>query len=411
MIRPLRFVMQIPLFNGAEMWYNRPIIFWGGVVVTRICRRICAVMLAALLILGSSAIARAEENDPVRRLLAYCLHYGSKAETDILAILDTMEPEQRLLWQEILDGWRWTYEEMTVTPGVLTDGLPEDDSLCILVMGFGLNRDGSMKPELLGRLETALACARKYPNAYVACTGGETSNFRGISEAGRMRDWLVANGVAENRIITERNSLSTTENIRNTYPFLREEYPGITSVAIVTSDYHIRRSCMTFLAMVSLESARDKSKPIQLVGNAAWESGSSETEGRDKQAWGLAILAGVEIMDIEPPVLSRMTELTVEAGESIRVTATYDSGITRDVTDLASISDFDPEEPGKQRVRVIYQENDATIIRNIMVGEDIPEETTAAAPTQPESRPSPVPVVLAVVMVMYYLTRKYRGKE
>lgn len=116
-------------------------------------------------------------------------------------------------------------------------------------------------------------------------------------------------------------------------------------------------------------------------------------------------------MDIEPPVLSRMTELTVEAGESIRVTATYDSGITRDVTDLASISDFDPEEPGKQRVRVIYQENDATIIRNIMVGEDIPEETTAAAPTQPESRPSPVPVVLAVVMVMYYLTRKYRGKE
>ena len=379
--------------------------------MARICRRICAVMLAALLMLGSLSTARAEENDQVRRLLAYCLHYGNRAETDILALLDAMEPEQRELWREILNGWQWTYEEMTVNPGVLPDGLPEDDSLCILVMGFGLNRDGSMKPELLGRLETALMSARKYPNAYVACTGGETSNFRGVSEAGRMRDWLIANGVAESRIITEKASLSTTENIRNTYPILREKYPGITSVAIVTSDYHIRRSCMTFRAMASLESARDGSEPIRLVGNAVWESGSSETEGRDKQAWGLAILAGVEIMDMEPPVLSRMTELTVEAGASIRVTATYDSGITRDVTDRASISDYDPKKTGMQRVRVIYQENDATIIRNIMVGEDIPEETAAPAPAEPERRSSPVPMVLAVVLVICIMTRKYGRKE
>lgn len=376
--------------------------------MARVCRTICAVMLAALLIFGSAVTVQAEENDLVRQLLGYCLHYGSRAETDVLALLDKMEPQQEKLWREILDGWKWACEEMTVNPGILPDGLPEDDSLCILVMGFGLNKDGSMKPELLGRLETALACARKYPNAYVACTGGETSSFRGISEAGRMRDWLAANGVADDRIITEKSSLSTTENVQNTYPILREEYPGIASVAIVTSDYHIQRSCMMFQAMASLASARDGSATIQLVGNAVWKSGGSETEGRDKYAWGLAILAGVEIMDMEPPVLSRLTGLNVEAGESIRVTAAYDSGITRDVTGLASISDFDPEEPGKQRIRVIYQENDVTFIRNIMVGEDIPEETTAAVPTQPENRPSTLPVVLAAVMLVYFVVRKRR---
>lgn len=376
--------------------------------MARVCRTICAVMLAALLIFGSAVTVQAEEKDPVRQLLGYCLHYGNRAETDILALLDKMEPQQGKLWREILDSWEWVCEEMTVNPGVLPDGLPEDDSLCILVMGFGLNKDGSMKPELLGRLETALISARKYPKAYVACTGGETSNVRGISEAGRMRDWLVANGVAESRIITERNSLSTTENVQNTYPLLREKYPGISSVAIVTSDYHIQRSCMMFQAMASLASARDGSAPIQLVGNAVWGSGSSETEGRDKYAWGLAILAGVEIMDMEIPVLSRLTKLTVEAGESIRVTAAYDSGITRDVTALASISAFDPEEPGKQRVRVIYQENDVTIIRNIMAGEDIPEETAVPAPEAPEEGPSPLPVVLAAVMLACFVTRKRR---
>ena len=35
---------------------------------------------------------------------------------------------------------------------VNVDGLPNDDSLCITVLGFALNDDGTMKDELVGRL-------------------------------------------------------------------------------------------------------------------------------------------------------------------------------------------------------------------------------------------------------------------
>ena len=46
--------------------------------------------------------------------------------------------------------------DMNVNVDVLPDGLPNDDSLCITVLGFALNDDGTMKDELVGRLQTDL---------------------------------------------------------------------------------------------------------------------------------------------------------------------------------------------------------------------------------------------------------------
>lgn len=50
---------------------------------------------------------------------------------------------------------------------VLPDGLPDTDELCIVVLGFQLNPDGSMRDELINRLNVALRSAEKYPNAYI----------------------------------------------------------------------------------------------------------------------------------------------------------------------------------------------------------------------------------------------------
>ena len=74
-----------------------------------------------------------------------------------------------------------------------------------------------MKDELVGRLQTALASAQKYPNAYVAVTGGGTAkNNPNAIEADQMAVWIIANGLDDNRLIVENKSKSTVQNAQFT---------------------------------------------------------------------------------------------------------------------------------------------------------------------------------------------------
>ena len=181
---------------------------------------------------------------------------------------------------------------MDIGRGVLPDGLPEDDSLCILVFGFGLNPDGSPKQELLDRLDVALRSAEKYPCAYILCTGGATAaNSRAI-EAGVMAAWLEDNGVDGSRILQEGRSTSTTQNALNSYAVMLN-HPEIRHVAIVSSDYHVLR-CSLMFSTTSLYAASQGSRPIDVVANAACRASGSSNEGVYTQAWGIAIITGVE---------------------------------------------------------------------------------------------------------------------
>ena len=55
-----------------------------------------------------------------------------------------------------MEYWDYVNTDMNVNVDVLPDGLPNDDSLCITVLGVALNDDGTMKDELVGRLQTDL---------------------------------------------------------------------------------------------------------------------------------------------------------------------------------------------------------------------------------------------------------------
>src|SRR5699024_9003394 len=81
------------------------------------------------------------------------------------------------------------------------DGLPKDDTHAFIVLGYALKENGEMEDELIGRLKVALNSAEKYPNSYVLVTGGVEKN--GWTEGDRMKDWLDANGLSEDRIIIE----------------------------------------------------------------------------------------------------------------------------------------------------------------------------------------------------------------
>jgi len=58
-------------------------------------------------------------------------------------------------------------EPWAINKDSLPGNLPGDDSLALVILGQGLNADGSMKDELIRRLKVGLDCSEQYPNAYV----------------------------------------------------------------------------------------------------------------------------------------------------------------------------------------------------------------------------------------------------
>lgn len=255
---------------------------------------VLVVLLMLTLTLPAAATSQEEITPYVQRMIQYYLHYQERAEEEIGTLLEhirTIDPEEGALWEKIMADWSRCNSQMTVSRDVLPDGLAQDDSLCIVVLGFGLREDGSMKEELVDRLVVALASALKYPNAYVAVTGGETSGVAGISEAGQMAAWLQERGISQNRLIVENRSLSTTENALKTYSILVSSYPQVSSIALVSSDYHIPWGCAMFTTVANRAADRGE-KVIELVGSAA-NTTTNASDTLYSQAWGISV-----IMDI-----------------------------------------------------------------------------------------------------------------
>lgn len=239
---------------------------------------------------------RAEERarSIIRDLIAYYFHYGDRAAGEIenqLQTLSSLDSRKGETWRELMERWSWINGDMPVYADVLPDGLPADDSLCIVVLGFGLKENGAMKQELLDRLEVALRSAEKYPEAYVLCTGGETSRVAGVTEAGQMGAWLLQKGLPHNRLILEEEALSTTSNAQNSCRILWRDYPQVSSIAIVSSDYHLRWGSSCFNAVTLLGEGEQGEKRLEIVGNAGCATDTPDRDSMYSQAWGVCIVA------------------------------------------------------------------------------------------------------------------------
>ncbi|MFF2908034.1 ElyC/SanA/YdcF family protein [Paenibacillus sp. NPDC057934] len=112
----------------------------------------------------------------------------------------------------------------------------------IVILGYALADDGTMKETLIERLKSGLAVANKYPNSKIIVTGGVPK--QGVTEADAMSQWLIAQGVNPNRIILENKSTDTVENGLFSTAILEKE--GLKDVTIVTSASHIRRALAVF---------------------------------------------------------------------------------------------------------------------------------------------------------------------
>lgn len=216
-------------------------------------------------------LLQAEINQCVLTIISDNVRKPGSVQVDIdkLAALDQESADR---WAAIIKYWNDTNDKEFINKGILPDGLPDDNSLCIVVLGYQLNADGTMKDELIGRLETALDNADKYPNAYILVTGGGTASANSsATEADCMAEWLIENGIAEDKVIIENMSKTTAENALFSYAILDRDYPEVSSIAIVTSDYHIPLGCMLFNSELMLDRNKNIGD-IAVVANSAYDA-------------------------------------------------------------------------------------------------------------------------------------------
>lgn len=256
-------------------------------------RKILIACLCLCLLGGSVPAAQAaEETNPQRLLGAYCANDSGKIES-CLDALEAESPAEGALWRRIMTDWARLNEAGFENHRVLPDDLPQDDSLCIVVFGYGLGGDGSIQPELEDRLYVALNAARQYPNAYVAVTGGQTSEVAGVTEGGQMAAWLRAQGVAESRLIVEDQALNTTQNAANTYKLLTSSYPQVKTLAVVTSDYHVACAGVLLQIWSDYQSQVNGAPALNVAAGASCATDTPVGDGMlSSQAWGIAQITG-----------------------------------------------------------------------------------------------------------------------
>lgn len=106
-----------------------------------------------------------------------------------------------------------------------------------IILGAKVNGD-IPSLSLRYRLDAALDYGNKYSQVKFVLSGGQGPD-ENTTEAEAMRRFLVENGIDEERLILETESTSTYENIAFSKELLPEK---ITSVTVITSDYHIART-------------------------------------------------------------------------------------------------------------------------------------------------------------------------
>ena len=122
----------------------------------------------------------------------------------------------------------------------------------IFVLGGGYELGENEALDFLGtesirRVNAASTLWREYPEAQVVFSGGQpgTQNDRAATRHGELSsEHAISLGLAESRIIIESGSLNTRE-----HPIEALKLSGIsreTKIAIVTSDFHLRRALSEF---------------------------------------------------------------------------------------------------------------------------------------------------------------------
>lgn len=126
--------------------------------------------------------------------------------------------------------------------GVIQHGMTEDDVQAdyVFVLGARVYQSGNPSLTLAKRLDRTKQYLDENPNSIAILCGGQGSN-EPMPEAVAMRNYLVAAGIDDTRLILESESRNTIQNIENGKALLDEISDTYTTV-VISSDFHCARA-------------------------------------------------------------------------------------------------------------------------------------------------------------------------
>lgn len=121
----------------------------------------------------------------------------------------------------------------------------------LVVLGNRMNDDGTMTGLSVKRLNAAMRFAAAFGVDKIILSGGVANKKANRSEAAAMREYLVDNGVAEDKSICEDQSTTTEENAKYSVPIAAKL--GATEVTIITSNEHMSRNFLNPIKLFEKE--------------------------------------------------------------------------------------------------------------------------------------------------------------
>ncbi|MDL2248493.1 YdcF family protein, partial [Tyzzerella sp. OttesenSCG-928-J15] len=119
--------------------------------------------------------------------------------------------------------------------------MPESGREAVVVLGAGL-RGSEVSLTLGSRLKKAAEYLEENPDTVVIVSGGQGPGET-VTEAFAMKNYLMAIGIDESRILTEDKSTSTYENFNFSKTILDEHFGSDEyKIVYVTNDFHCPRA-------------------------------------------------------------------------------------------------------------------------------------------------------------------------
>ena len=163
-------------------------------------------------------------------------NYGSASVTDsdiaaLIGSLNTHYRAEKITYLLTSMEKAFASEISGTLSGAEIDAYKNDGNAGILVLGCSLDSKGQMIGVLVQRLEKAKELADLFPDMNVIVSGG--APVKGNSEAILMKQWLIDEGIDEDRILTQDYGTDPVTKTAYALPLLSKN--GITNVLLVTS--------------------------------------------------------------------------------------------------------------------------------------------------------------------------------
>ena len=117
----------------------------------------------------------------------------------------------------------------------------------IIILGSAPNKDKSISAVGKSRVDFAIKLYKKNPNSKIITSGAYSwllNKDPGYREAEIVKNYLIANSIDEDSIITEKKYRDTFGNALFTKPIIEKQ--GWKKIAIVSSKFHLKKTKYLF---------------------------------------------------------------------------------------------------------------------------------------------------------------------